>query len=254
MTPQEKLAQMNKLFPFVNAITKRLPEARFKTLKRASRFPAFLFVKDNDISGMGKWTIVVVADSKSDACKGRYACLAFQTFFVRHSKNPSNNGTGVYLLHHQQSVGAWCCEIPPHYFNRVRERLIKPKGIVQPDFDGLMREVLRMHHHCMHVIHEGTVIEKGEDGKYDVVKTKENTRVEGYDNFASYHDGGISLGLSVDRRYFLYTTFVSNDLLRNGQQAFQEQYIREAKDHELRLRTDPKDIFMKEEFVDNVDF
>ena len=246
MTPEEKIRQMEILHPYINALAKRASQKSFDLLKRASRYPAFLFLPEREITGMGVWTVVVTVDSKKDAMKGRYTCSAFQTFRVSHSKNPANNGIGIWLCHSQVGMGVWCCEYPPHYFNRVRERLIAIRGIVQPDFRQLLREVFRFHHHSLLVINEGTVIKKGEDGLYDVVKDENLQRRPGYDNMAAFHKEGISLGISYDRKYFLYTTFVSNDLLKRTQVEMQKENVRLSNNHDLRMRYDKDAAFIEE--------
>lgn len=250
MTPEEKIRQMEKLQPYVKTLAARAAQKDFNALKRATRYPAYLFLPEKEITGMGKWTVVVVADTRGNVMKGQYTYLAFQTFHVTHSKNPINNGKGIWVCHPQIGLGVWCNEYPPHYFSRLRERLIEPRGIVQPDFLQLVRELFRLHHHSMNVINEGTAIKKGEDGLYDVVKDESLQRQPGYDNFASYHKEGISLGVCFNRRYYLHTTFVSNDLLKRGQVEMQKENLAEANNHDFRLRYDKEATFMEEKAVD----
>ena len=249
MTPEEKLRQMERLLPYAKAIAQRTMNQK-NVFKKVTRFPAYVFLAEREITDMGRWTGVLGCDNRSDAVRGRFTYDAFQKYEVRYARKEYNNGIGIYVCHPQNCDKVWCQEFPPHYFFRLRERYISKKGIVQPDFAGLVREMFRLHHHAMNVIHEGTVMEKGEDGMYDVVKTPANQRREGYDNFATYHRDGISLGISAERRYYNYTTFVSNDLLKHPQEEMQRQQVADARNHELKLRYDQNTVFKEVVHVD----
>lgn len=250
MTPQEKLLQMERLHPYVKAIAQRTMNENTRLFKKAARFPSFVFLREREIADFGRWTVVLVCDSRANAIMGRFTFNAFQTFEVRHARKEYNNGTGIYVFHPQNQDDVWCIEYPPHYFFRLRERYISQKGIVQPDFTGLVKELLRIHHHSMNVILQGTVIEKGEDGMYDIIESPKNQRQKGYDNCASYHKEGISLGVSIDCRYFHFTTFVCNNLLKCSQAEMQKRQVADARNHDLRLRYDHKSVLKEREYVD----
>lgn len=250
MTPEEKIRQAEQVMPYIKAIASRATSAKYYSLKKAKRFPAFLFLRDKEIAGMGKWTVVITVHDSNDIRKGRYTCGAYQTFHVSHSKNPINNGTGIYVCRTQMNLGTWFVEYPPHYFSRLRERFIQPKGIVQPDFNGLITELFRMQHFASTIINEGTIVSKGEDGLYDVIKDESLQRKKGYDNFCSFHKDGISLGVCVNRKYFLHTTFVDNSLLKRTQVEMQKENMRTLNQHALKFRYDKNTAMVKEGTVE----
>lgn len=248
MTPNEKLVQMDKVYPRISAMAEAHMASVFRTLKCAARFPAYVFLPEKEITGMGRWTIVLFAESKSHIKKGLVSYMAFQKFYVTHSRNPMNNGIGIYLLFPCYKGDKECHEYPPHYFARVRQRLIEKRGIVQPDFTALVKEVLRMDCLCMkHIVENSYLIE---NGLYEEAMECGTIRRDGYENFISYHQCGLSLGISVDKRYFNYTTFVSNDLLRDGQRDLQRMAIREINGYRQELRNDVGAKFNKNAVMD----
>ena len=251
MTPKEKCEQMVKLAPSILALANRDIDMFVRRLWRAKRFPTFIVTPEIEVTGMGRWRMVIEGESKSSVKKGVACIKAYQTFHVTHSKNPLNNGTGIYLFNADDYGNVQCQEFPPHYFNRLRERLIEPKGIVQPDFHHLVVEMMRMHGLSMDVVIKGLTVKKGEDGKYDFTRDHSIDRKEGYENFISYHKEGVSLGVaSGGKSYCNFTTFVPNGLLREGQAVMQRRMLADIRKHEYRKQGDPFATYDKTEFLD----
>ena len=241
MTPKEKHAQMLRLKDAILGYTQTKTQNPdfFTRFRRVKVFPSF-FTEEHEFPGMGKWTIIYEAESKSYIKKGVICIRAYQKFHVSYAKNPLNIGTGIYLMNADDYGSVQCQEFPPHYFNRLRERLIEPKGIVQPDFPQLVKAMLRLHHSSMDVVVNGFIMKKGEDGMYSLERDHKVDKKEGYDNLISYHRDGISLGVSAENKgYMNFTTFVPNSLLREGQVEMQQRMMKDIGEHELNQRYNP---------------
>lgn len=240
---------MELLLPHLKTIFYKKSPSAIKGLMKAARYPAFV-VTPADIQGMGKWHVIIEAESKSSIRKGVACIRAYQTFHVSRAKNQSNNGIGIYLFNADDYGKVQCQEFPPHYFNRLRTRYIAPKGIVQPDFHHLVLEMLRIHHNSMDVVIKGLTLRKDADGMYSMTRDNSIDRQEGYDNMISYHKEGVSLGVSAEGKgYWNFTTFVPNSKLRDGQSAMQQKMMAEIRELELRRQTNPFATFDKKEFV-----
>lgn len=250
MTPMEKHAQMEKIGGYLLNIPLSKRYSVYRKLAKTKIFPYYI-TEDTEIPGMGLWTIVYEAESKALIRKGVCTLNAYQTFHVSHAKNPLNIGTGIYLFNGSDYGEIMCQEFPPHYFNRLRERLIEPKGIVQPDFPQLVKTMLRMHHSSMDVAIKGLLLTKGENGMYSIEHDHSKDRQEGYDNFISYHKEGVSLGVSVNnKKYVHFTTFVPNNLLREGQKEMQQKMLAELNVHEYQKRLNPFSMYTKTSFLE----
>ena len=239
MTPKEKQHQMELLLPHLIVLFEKKSPSAYKTLIKAVRYPAFMVIP-TDIRGMGKWHVIIEAESKSSIRKGVACIRAYQTFHVSRAKSPANIGTGIYLMNADDYGNVQCQEYPPHYFNRLRERYIAPKGIAQPDFHHLVIDMLRIHHNSMGVVIKGLTLRKDADGTYSMTRDNSIDRQDGYDNMISYHKEGVSLGVSAEGKGYLnFTTFVPNSMLREGQEGMRRKMMNEMRELELRRQTNP---------------
>lgn len=226
MNPEEKVRECEKMLkPLMVAATVwvRKHSAVFKT----KTFPS-IYSFEQDFTGMGRWVVLIIAESKNNLRKGILCIKAYQTFHVVHAKDSKNIGIGVWMFDANDDGVVSCHEFPPHYFARVRERLITPRGIVQPTFSQLVKVVVREHLDSMDETTEGYTWRQDMNGKYSIVRDGSIDRQKGYDSLVTYHQNGISIGLSaVSRRYFLFTTFVDNGLLYENQLREQKKRLRE---------------------------
>lgn len=226
MTPEEKVRECEKMIrPLLEAATgwARKHHAVFKT----KTFPA-IYSFEHDFTCMGRWVVLVIVESRNNLRKGILCVKAYQTFHVSRARDVRNIGLGIWMIDANDNGVVSCHEFPPHYFTRVRERLVAPKGIVQPTFPQLVKIVVREHFDSMDETVKFYTWQKDEKGKYAVVQNNEISRRDGYDNLVTYHKNGISLGLSsANRRYFLFSTFVDNSLLYENQLREQKKRLRE---------------------------
>ena len=240
MTPEEKVKQMEKLLPFIKEIGFKWIERNFlKTIVKTKYFPT-CYTRELDLSshGMGKWTMVYVAESKSNVRKGIVAIRAYQKFYVSHSKNPSNNGVGIYECLPDDYGHVECVEYSPHYFNRIRERMIEPKGIVQPSFDDLVKRVICDHFYRIDDIVTGGSYEMNDNGFYDWVPNDLYDRKDGFKNLVGYHEDGLTLGVFT-RGYKSFLTYVPNSMLYQKQIDKKSIRMTEIAELKLRLRYNP---------------
>lgn len=241
MTPEEKVAEMHKVLPYLSIYSHKWIDIHMRTFLRTKRFPA-CYTSDFDLTtaGLGRWTLVAVAESRSNVRKGVATFRAYQTYHVSHAKNPLNNGTGIYELVANDDGKVSCHEFTPHYFNRLRSRYIEPKGIVQPSFSELVRRMECDHWSSMDVTFKGFRYKMDATGKYTLVEDHEIDRQPGFDNLVTYHSDGISMGVSgAGRLYFLFLTYVPNDLLYPDQVEQQKQCLMELRGHEGEQRYNP---------------
>ena len=236
MTPEEKVGQMEKVKPFLQDAAVAWMNRNRKIVFRAKVFPTFWFF-ERDFEGMGKWTVIVEAESKALLKKGIASVRGYQTFTVSHAKLESNNGMGIYLFnsHNEESVA--CNEFPPHYFNQFRKRFVEARGLSQPDFPSLVKMVLREHHDAMDETMMGWKVKLDDDDRLYYEETEEYTRQAGFQNLITYSRNGLSLGLSgADRHYFNFITFISNEMLKDSQVEAQQHNLKEQLS--IRYKTD----------------
>ncbi len=241
MTPEEKVGEMHKVLPHLYKHANVWLHRNMQRFIRTKVFPA-CYTSDFDLTqeGLGKWTLATIAESKSNMRKGVATFRCYQTYHVSHAKNPLNNGTGIYELVANDMGDVSCHEFTPHYFNRLRERLIAPKGIDQPPFSELVRRMECEHWSSMDATIKGFRYKKDETGKYALVEDHDIDRQPGFDNLVTYHRDGISMGVSgVRRLYFLFLTYVSNNLLYPDQVAEQKRNLMELRGYELEQRYNP---------------
>ena len=241
MIPEEKVAEMHKLYPYLCVYAKKWLQIYVRTFMRTKQFPS-CYLSDIDLTsfGFGKWTLVAIAESKSNIRKGIATFRAFQTFHVSHAKNPLNNGTGIYELVADDYGNIRCHEFTPHYFNRLRERHIAPKGIVQPTFSELVRRMICEQWSSMDQTIKGFRYKQDESGRYALVEDHDIDRKDGFDNLVSYHRDGLSMGVSgANRNYFLFLTYVSNELLYPNQVEEQKRLLSELSEYDLEQRYNP---------------
>ena len=244
MTPEEKVRQMEKLKPFIYELATAWASRNFNTIRRTKVFPT-MYTFEKDIPGMGLWTIIITAENKANVRKNVIAMSAYQKFHVPYAKDKKNIGTGIFLFEGSDDGKIFCQEFSPHCFLRFRQRMIEPKGIVQPPFGQLVKRVLTEHHNGMDSTIRGYKAYRDDDGKVKIVKTDENDRYQGYDNLITYTRNGLFLGMSAAaRRYFCYTTFISNDELFDDQKETQKIMMKERQRNDFLNRNTP---FVKHE-------
>lgn len=239
MTPEEKVKQMEKMKPLVFENTTAWAARNFNTVRRTKVFPT-IYTFDRNIPGMGTWTMVATAENKANIKKNIIAISAYQKFHVPYAKDKDNIGTGIFLFEGYDEGTVLCLEFSPHFFLRFRQRLIEQKGITQPSFPQLVKRMLMEHHTGMDTTFKEYKTLRDENGKVRIVKTDENDRYKGYDNLITYTKSGLFLGMAADkRRYFCYTTFVSNDELFDDQREIQQQMIKERAMNDFSNRNNP---------------
>lgn len=239
MTPEEKCIQMTSVADYFYDIPSGKRTQIFKKLRKLKVFPSY-YMEDADIPNMGKWTIIYQLESKQMSKLGVITMSAYQKYYVTHSNNHTNIGTGVYLCVPNDYGFAECRDISPHYFNRVKERLIEAKGITYPTFQHLVKIVHTMICSSMNVVIKGISVTVDSDGTYSIeVDNSINKKSDCY-NFISYHKEGISLGICTgNENYTNYTTFISNSLLKKDQKILQKEYIRKLQQLDYDRRYNP---------------
>ena len=239
MTPEEKVNQMYKIKPYVYEYAMAWATRNYNIIRRTKVFPT-LYTFDRDVPGMGTWTMVATAESKSNIRKNIIAMSAYQKFHVPYAKDKKNIGTGIFLFEGTDDGTILCLEFSPHCFLRFRQRMIEPKGITQPPFPQLVKRVLTEHHSGMDTTVKGFKAIRDDDGKVKIVKTDEHDRYQGYDNLITYTKNGLFLGMAAaNRKYFCYTTFVSNDELFDDQRQEQEKMMKERTKNDFAHRNSP---------------
>jgi len=232
MTPEEKVRQMEKMKPLLHEAVMSWMNRNHKIVFKTKVFPTF-YTFERVFEGMGKWTVIVTAESKAVLKKGIINVKGYQTYTVSHAKLESNNGMGIYLFNAENEDTIMCNEFPPHFFNQFRKRFVEAKGLSQPDFPNLVKMVLREHHDAMDETVTGLTVKLDDDDRLYYEENEEYNRQAGFKNLITYSRNGISLGLSgADRRYFNFTTFVSNEMLKDNQIEAQRESLR----HQLSFR------------------
>lgn len=227
MTPEEKVRQMEKMMPLLREAAMGWLKHNGKMVQRTKFFPTF-YTFEREFEGMGKWAVVIVAESKSLVKRGILNVNGYQTYTITHSKNESNNGMGIYQLSGHGEENITCIEFPPHYFNQFRKRFVEARGLAQPDFPGLVKMVLREQSYGMDETVTSIEPKFLGDELFYFEDTDRIDRQSGFKNLISYTRNGLSLGLSgAGRRYFLFTTYISNEMLKDNQTEAQAENLRE---------------------------
>ena len=239
MTPEEKVKQMEKVKPFLHETAVAWMKRNQKIVFKTKVFPTFYLFEQN-FDGMGRWTVIVEAESKALLKKGIINVRGYQTFIVSHAKLESNNGMGIYLFNAHNEDSIMCNEFPPHYFNQFRKRFVEARGLAQPDFHNLVKMVLREHHDAMDETVTDFKIKLDDDDRMYFEENEEYNRQAGFKNLITYSRNGISLGLSgANRRYFNFTTFVSNELLKDNQVEAQKESLKHHLVYRHKVDLDP---------------
>lgn len=251
MTPEEKVRQMEKMKPLLNEVVMGWMKRNHKIVFKTKVFPTF-YTFERTFEGMGKWTVIVEAESKAVLKKGIINVRCYQTYVVSHAKLKSNNGMGIYLLNVHNEDIIMCNELPPHYFNQFRKRFVEARGLAQPDFPNLVKMVLREHHDSVDETVTDLKIKLDDEDRMYFEENEEYNRQAGFKNLITYSRNGISLGLSgANRRYFNLTTFVSNEMLKDNQVEAQKENLKHQLNYRHKADLDPfapkENIF---EFVD----
>ena len=239
MTPEEKVRQMEIIKPLLcDHITKWVSH-NISTVRRTKVFPT-MYTFDRNIPGMGIWTLVATAESKANIKKNTITVSAYQKFYVPHAKNKDNIGTGFFLFKGSDDGLVLCQEYSPHCINRFRQRLIEPKGIAQPSFSQIVKRIMIEHFYGVDTTVKGFKVVRDENNMVQIVKSDENDRYKGYDNLITYTKNGLFLGIAAaNRRYFCYTTFVSNEELYDDQLQMQKDMIKERTNNDFANRNNP---------------
>ena len=217
MTPEEKVKQMEQMKSLLCEAVMNWMKRNQKIVFKTKVFPTF-YTFERTFEGMGKWTVVAVAESKALLKKGIVNVQGYQTYVVSHAKIEENNGMGIYLFNAQDENSIMCNEFPPHYFNQFRKRFVEARGLSQPDFSNLVKMVLRERHDAMDETLTDLRVKLDDDDRLYYEENEEYNRKAGFKNLISYSRNGVSLGLSgANRRYFNFTTFVSNEMLKDDQ-------------------------------------
>lgn len=239
MTPEEKVKQMEKMKPLLTEAVMGWMNRNHKMVFKTKVFPTF-YTFEREFEGMGKWTVVAMAESKAVLKKGIVTVRGYQTYTVAHAKTESNNGMGIYLLNARNEDDITCNEFPPHYFNQFRKRFVEARGLVQPDFPNLVKMVLREHHDAMDETVTDLKIKLDDDDRMYFEENEEYNRQAGFKNLITYSRNGISLGLSgANRRYFNFTTFVSNEMLKDNQVDAQKECLKHQLSYRHKADLDP---------------
>lgn len=251
MSPEEKVGQMEKIKPLLYDAALNWMKRNQKIVFKTKVFPTF-YTFEQTFDGMGKWTVIVEAESKAILKKGIISVRGYQTYIVSHAKQNSNNGIGIYLLNTNDQSTIMCNEFPPHYFNQFRKRFVEARGLAQPDFPSLVKMVLREHYGAMDETMTELTLKLDDDDRLYYEENEDFTRKAGFKNLITYSRNGISLGLSgAGRRYFNFTTFVSNEMLKDNQTEAQQLNLRDQLGYQYQLDRDPLSAkYSKFKFVD----
>ncbi len=239
MTPEEKVRQMEKMKPLLYEAAMGWLKHNYKIVFKTKVFPTF-YTFERTFDGMGKWTVIVMAESKAILKKGIVNVRGYQTYVVCHAKLESNNGMGIYLLNANSEDTIMCNEFPPHYFNQFRKRFVEARGLSQPDFPNLVKMVMREHYDAIDETLIDLKIKLDDEDRMFFEENEEYNRQAGFKNLITYSRNGISLGLSgADRRYFNFTTFVSNEMLKDDQVEAQRESLKHQLSYRYKANLDP---------------
>ena len=239
MTPEEKVKQMEKVKPLLYEAAMGWMNRNYKTVFKTKVFPTF-YTFERTFEGMGKWTVIVMAESKAILKKNIFNVQGYQSYVVSHAKLESNNGMGIYLFNTLNGVTIMCDEFPPHYFNQFRKRFVEARGLSQPEFPNLVKMVLRERHDAVDETVTDVKITLDDDDRMYFEENEEYNRQAGFKNLITYSRNGISLGLSgANRRYFNFTTFVSNEMLKDNQVVAQKESLQHSLTYRHKADLDP---------------
>jgi len=147
---------------------------------------------------------------------------------------------GIYLFNAHNEDTIMFNEFPPHYFNQFRKRFVEARGLAQPDFPNLVKMVLREHHDAMDETVTDLKIKLYDDDRMYFEENEEYNRQAGFKNLITYSRNGISLGLSgANRRYFNFTTFISNEMLKDNQVEAQKECLKHQLNYRHKADLDP---------------
>lgn len=208
MTAGEKIAQMNKVAPLlterVDAFLKRntkLIKRQFKTKERLEFNRPFRFLE------YGEWdTFVFMTKISKEWAK--ITIHAYQRYYVRYAKDPSNIGAGFYVIQHsfEQLSGEKYLrfvDVTPHCVNRYRERV---DGAADMPLDKLKTEIIS-------------------EGGFGTCEYNVDSRSEDDPelcNCVLHTLNGQFFAWVTDgnQKYTCYRTFVSNEMLHREQIAY----------------------------------
>lgn len=202
---EEKYAIALDVFPILYKRFNNLCERFERAAKKSKTYPYYAEM-ETTVAGSGKWIVFAVFVNKLTASRGMYFQFhAFQTYEMRHARNPMNNGLGLfYMTALGVELDVQISEFPPHLINRMIERL--------PDVPLFSMNVSRL---CGFILKENlqgslTITRDNKTmkcGDKDVPTTVISTR---YGQF---------LGILPMENYICNLTFISNREMRLSQYA-----------------------------------
>jgi len=143
MTDEEKMAEALGIVREVRRIHKMNAELSRDKMKRATRFPFFIYYKLVDDRN-NTWWLTYMCRSKEDRRKGRFLCYCYTIYEIEKKekgivKVDGNTGKGIFmfdpltineLLDGDIYTRGMTCfiDIVPHAFNQYTKRYLKDKG------------------------------------------------------------------------------------------------------------------------------
>lgn len=202
---EEKYAIALDLFPTLYKRFNNLCDRSERAARKSKTYPYYAEM-ETTVAGSGKWIVFAVFMNKPTSSRGMYFQFhAFQTYEIRHARNPMNNGLGLfYMTALGTSLNVQLEEYSPHFINRMIERL--------PDVQLFSMNVSRL---CGFILKENlqgslTITRDNKTmkcGDKDVPTTVISTR---YGQF---------LGILPTENYICNLTFISNREMHLSQHA-----------------------------------
>ena len=84
MTPEEKVRQMEKIKPLLHEAAISWMNRNYKKVFKTKVFPTF-YTFERTFEGVGKWTVIVLAESKAVLKKNIINVQGYQTYVVSHA-------------------------------------------------------------------------------------------------------------------------------------------------------------------------
>ena len=208
MNANEKMSQMKKLAPLlserVNAYLNRnnsLIKKGFKTKEQLNFKRSFKFTE------FGEWDVHTTL-SKLSKNWAKISIRAYQKYYIKYAKDPSNIGAGFYVIHRtfdpiENEEKSTFIEITPHCVNRYRERVPEAADM---SLDELKSEI---------------IIEGG-FGSCEFSPENRSEDDASLCNCTIHTLNGQFFGWITDtvNKYICYRTYVPNEILKREQIAY----------------------------------
>ena len=208
MTSSEKIAQMNKVTPLLTDRVNAFLERNTRIIKKQMKTKEHLeFNRPFKFKEYGEWDTFIFLNKVSKEW-AKITIHAYQRYFVKYAKDPSNIGAGFHVIRHsldQMTGTAYLrfVEITPHCVNRYRERVLETADL---PLDKLKTEILS-------------------EGGFGTCEYNLENRSEEDPNLCNcilHTLNGQFFGwvTGEDQKFTCYRTFVSNDMLKREQIAY----------------------------------